>query len=196
MGGWGSGRRFDSKSTTDDYIRLDVRRLQRDSVLERRYPFSWKWTRNGKPAGDIVIRPESDRVFLIYRSRTRGGDWENLEYPVQLERMSCHLGGERVWFRCPARGCGRRAAILYGGRIFACRTCQDLAYECQHEQPHYRALRKAQNLSIRLGGDGCVMDPVYRPKGMHQRTFASFERRYDHAVRRANAMAFRYLGVR
>jgi hypothetical protein len=39
-------------------------------------------------------------------------------------------------------------AILYGRRIFACRSCHDLAYECQHEQPHYRALRKAQNLSI------------------------------------------------
>jgi hypothetical protein len=148
MGGWGSGKRSSCKSTTSDYLKLDVRRLQRDCVLERRYTFSWIWTRDGEPAGNIVIRPEDDRVILTYRSRSRGSEWERLEYPVELEWLPCHLGGQRVYFRCPARGCGRRVAILYGRRIFACRSCHDLAYECQHEQPHYRALRKAQNLSI------------------------------------------------
>ena len=72
MGGWGSGKRWSSKSTTSDYIKLDVRRLQRDSVLDRRYAFSWKWTRDGEPVGDIVIRPEDDRMILTYRSRSGG----------------------------------------------------------------------------------------------------------------------------
>ena len=108
MGGYGSGRRYGAKETTGDYLRLDVRRLQRDGCLERRFAFNWRWSRNGEPVGNIGIRPEEDRVILSYRHRRRGQEWESKEYPVLLERTRCHYGGERVWFRCPALGCGRR----------------------------------------------------------------------------------------
>ena len=50
---------------------------------------------------------------------------------MRLSRSSCHYGGERPWFLCPH--CGRRVAILYGGAVFACRTCYGLAYEVQRE---------------------------------------------------------------
>jgi len=195
MGGWGSGKRWSSKSTTSDYLKLDVRQLERNSVLERRYSFGWNWTRDGESAGNIVIRPEDDRVILTYRSRSRGGERESLEYAVALEWLPCHLGGERVYFRCPARGCGRRVSILYGGRIFACRRCYDLAYDCQRELPHYRALRKGQKLSDRLGGIGCMDDPALRPKGMHRKTFARLNRRYIQAQRQMNALAGAHFGV-
>ena len=62
-------------------------------------------------------------MTLIYRSRSGNEDWEDQNYPVWLDWTPCHFGGERPWFRCPAMGCGRRVAILYGGRIFACRHC-------------------------------------------------------------------------
>ena len=48
---------------------------------------------------------------------------------VRIVRTPCRLGGSRAWFICPAVGCGRRVAILYGGGIFACRHCYDLAYD-------------------------------------------------------------------
>ena len=189
MGGWGSGKRWASKDTTADYRQLDVRRLQRDGLLERRWHFSWQWTRKGEAVGNINIRPEDDRVILDYRSRERGGEWTNQEYPVMLERTPCHYGGERVWFRCPARGCGRRVAILYGGPIFACRHCHRLAYPCQHESPGDRADSRAWKIRERCGGWGCLLDPLFRRKGMHHRTFQRLARVYEKACS-TSAVAF------
>ena len=181
MGGYGSGRRWSSKETTGDYRQLDVRRLQRDGLLERRYSFNWRWTRNGETVGDIYIHPEEDRVILKYRTRPPGQEWIAQEYPVLLERTRCHYGGERVWFRCPARGCGRRVAILYGGTIFACRHCYQLAYPCQHESPGGRADSRAWKIRERCGGWGCLLDPLFRRKGMHHRTFQKLARDYEQA---------------
>jgi hypothetical protein len=188
MGGSGSGRRWGSKNTTDDYIQLDVRHLQRKSLLQDGNAFTWKWSRRGEVISKIEIHAESDRIVLSYRSRTGGDDWEDLKYAVELEAIPCHLGGSRQYFRCPALKCGRRVAILYGGRYFVCRHCYNLAYECQREEPHYRALRKAQNLSVRLGGTGCVFDGICRPKGMHGKTYRKLEFKFIQVSRRMNAL--------
>ena len=61
--------------------------------------------------------------------------------------------------------------------VFACRHCLQLAYESQREAPHYRALRKAQGIHEKLGGTGIIDDPVFKPKGMHWRTYAEAESR-------------------
>jgi hypothetical protein len=93
--------------------------------------------------GSINVQSEPGRVILDYRQRDRGGEWQPERYPVYLDTTPCHMGGERHWFLCPARGCGRRVAILYGGAIFACRHCYRLAYTSQREKPGDRAARKA-----------------------------------------------------
>lgn len=189
MGGWGSGRRLASKETTEGYLRLDVRKLQRDGALERRYLFNCQWTRNYEPVGNINIRPEADRVILKYRTSKAGSDSTEHEYPVLLERTSCHYGGDRVWFRCPARGCGRRVAVLFGGAIFACRHCHRLTYPCQRESVSDLADSRAWNIRERCGGWGCLLDPLFRPKGMHRRTFWRLAQAYEHACR-TSAWAF------
>jgi hypothetical protein len=182
MGGWGSGRHWSSKDTTDDYRQLDVRHLQRRGLLEWRSSFSWQWSRRGEVIANIYIRPEDDRVILNYRTRPRGGEWVQHDYPVLLDRTPCHYGGERVWFRCPARGCGRRVAILHGGGVFACRRCYNLAYECQKESAADRASRRAWTLIERVGGLGfsTLFEPLPpKPKGMHARTYSRLERQYN-----------------
>lgn len=186
MGGWGSGRRWASKETTTDYLALDVRRLQRTAALERRYLFNWQWTRDGERVGYIGIRPEAGRVTLKYRHGSAGEGRTDHEYAVLLERTRCHYGGERVWFRCPVIGCGRRVAILYGGAIFACRHCHRLAYPCQRESPGDRANSRAWKIRQRCGDLGSLFDPVFRPKGMHQRTFRRLEWAYQRACRTSN----------
>lgn len=124
---------------------------------------------DGEEVASIRVATETGNVRLIYRTRSHGDDWRDMNYPVGLDRTACHLGGERTWFRCPARGCGRRVAILYGGEVFACRHCYQLAYPSQRENPMSRSMRRVEKLRDRLDCD----DEGYlvRPKGMHHKTF-------------------------
>ena len=173
MGGSGSERGYQGgKATTNDMRTLDVRRLQRDGLLTPGRAFGWQWTRNGEDVASIQIRTEVDRVRLSYRSRNNGGEWQPMEYPVYLEWTPCHLGGRRAWFRCPASGCGRHVAILYGGTIFACRHCYRLVYASQREAEDDRARRQAEKIRRRLGWPADIANPDRgKPKGMHWRTF-------------------------
>lgn len=180
MGGWGSGGWQSGKSTTSDMRSLDVRRLQRDGLLTEGQWFMWKWSRDGEEIASIQIRVGDDRITLNYRTRSYGGDWQPLEYPVYLEWTPCRLGGRRAWFRCPARGCGRRVAILYGGTIFACRHCHRLAYASQRETPDDRAMRRAGKIRQRLGWEPGIANPEGdKPKGMHWRTFEKLAAQHD-----------------
>ncbi len=180
MGGWGSGRGQSGKDTTSDYRPLDVRRLQRDGLLTAGRVFGWHWTRNGEEVVSIQIRTEVDRVILNYRSRSNGGEWQPMEYPVYLEWTACNLGGRRAWFLCPAQGCGRRVAILFGGSFFACRHCHKLAYECQRETDDDRAMRRADTIRRRLGWGAGIANPEGgKPKRMHWRTFERLKAEHD-----------------
>src|SRR5579883_1132138 len=168
--------RGSGKNTTSGYLRLDVRYLQRTNMLAEGSYSSLNWSRNGKPFGWINLRAAHDSVTLIYRHRTSDADeWQSEEYPVRIERTPCNYGGHRAWFRCPALGCGRRVAVLYGDGFFACRHCHQLAYESQREAPYSRALERAQRILIRLGGSGSTSQPFpAKPKGMHWRTYQRF----------------------
>ncbi|MFC0160562.1 hypothetical protein [Mameliella alba] len=174
MGGIGSGWRwrFDAKDTTDSYRRLDVRRWAREGFLEAGRFFAWQWSHDGEPVASIRVQVETGAVRLIYRCRSNGGDWQDLNYRVWLDRTPCNYGGARTWFLCPTQGCGRRVAIIYGGKVFACRRCYDVAYPSQREDVSDRAARRCEKLRARLGWDGGIFDDTYeKPKGMHWRTY-------------------------
>jgi hypothetical protein len=182
MGGFGSGG-SGGKRCTDDMLYLDVRRIHREGLLAPGRLSSWQWTRNGQPAATISFRAEEDHVVLHYRNRSphhEGGEWEPMNYPVLLDWTSCGFGGWRVWWRCPALGCGRRVALLYGGRVFACRRCNQLAYRSQRERSDDRAARKADKIRRRLGWQpGILNGKGHKPKGMHWHTFDRLEMAHD-----------------
>ena len=179
MGVFGSGRGQNGKGTTSEMRALDIRRLQRDGLLAPGRWFMWRWSRNGEDVASIRIRTETDRVILNYRSRSNGGDWQPMEYPVFLDWTSLHLGGRRAWFLCPGKGCGRRVAILYGGLVFACRHCYKLAYQCQRESGDDRTMRRADTIRLRLGWGAGIANPEGgKPKGMHWRTFERLRAEY------------------
>jgi hypothetical protein len=175
MGGLGSGNRYrwDKRSTTDEYQRLDVREFHRKGLL-----FPWSsgtsrcWWRGERLTGSIgwVVEGEDGRpaaVRLAYR--LSDGD---IAYRVPLTWTLCHYGGQRPWFLCPGDGCGRRVAVLFGGRYFLCRHCHNLAYESTREAPHSRYLRKTQKIRTRLGGSASIYERFpEKPKGMHWRTY-------------------------
>lgn len=197
MGGLGSGRRYQSgKDVTTDYLALDVRRLQRDGLLMAGLSFNWQWSRNGEPIGNINIRTESDRVFLNYKTRSNGGDWEPKDYPVSIDYTDCRFGGQRTWFRCPAIGCNRRVAILYGGSIFACRHCHQLVYQSQREHVGDRATRRADKLRDRLGWEpGILNGNGGKPKRMRWSTFERLHAQHDAYVDQSMMDAVRRFGL-
>jgi hypothetical protein len=181
MGGMNSGRRDQSgKSTTSDYRALDARRMQRDGLLTPGKSFGWSWTRNGEKVASIQVRTEADRVILDYKHRSGGGEWKSENYPVRVEWTPCNYGGTRAWFRCPAVGCGRRVAILYGGTIFACRHCYRLAYSSQRENLDDRATRRADKIRDRLKWEpGILNGNGIKPKGMHAHTYQRLTIKHD-----------------
>lgn len=185
------------KDTTSNYKRFDVRFLRQRGYLTRGTSFTLRWTRNGTDAGWIQCRTTDDAVVLSYRHRRYETDeWESEEYSVRISHTVCNYGGQRPWLHCPARGCGKRVAILYGGAIFACRHCHQLAYESQRERDYERALRRAQSINERLGGVGCVADGVPpKPKGMHWSTYRRLENQFAHFEQVMDSGALRRFGI-
>lgn len=196
MGGLGSGNRWRSgtKSTTDQYRSLDVRRWAREGMLSPGCRAVWTWRRGSHVVGSINMRSESGFVVLSYRRQSAGGEWRNEEYPVRIVRTACNLGGSRPWFVCPATGCGRRVVNLYGGGIFACRHCHKLAFASSREDAGDRAARKADRLRERLGWEAGILNGRgVKPKGMRWRTFWQLSGEHDRLVHLSlRAMADRF----
>ena len=103
MGGSGSGRYSWGKDTTEGYRSIDVRWLKREGMLSPGATRRITWSRHGEVVASINVRSEPGRMILTYRHRGGGGDWKDESYPVHLVTTSCHIGGERPWFLCPAR---------------------------------------------------------------------------------------------
>lgn len=189
MGGPGSGNRwnFSGRSTTDSYRSIDVRRWAREGMLRPGRWAGWQWNRGGEVVASITMRAEVDQVVLIYRHRCGGSqDWKDEQYPVRIVRTPCNLGGSRPWFICPAVGCGRRVAILYGGGIFACRHCYRLAYPSSRESAGDRATRRADRIRARLGWEpGILNGNGDKPKWMRWRTFDRLTNQHDRLVDRS-----------
>ena len=177
---------YGGKRTTASMTALDVRKLQRDGHLTPGNSLCWTWSRAGQTTASVNLKVECDRVTLDYRNRPNGGEWQTMNYPVRLAWTPCHFGGQRAWWLCPAVGCGRRVAVLYGGKVFACRHCQRLAYKSQRLAPGDRALRRADNLRARLGWvPGVIHGPGDKPKGMQWATFWRFHASYNAAAMQA-----------
>ena len=195
MGGIGSGHRWRcSRNLTDNYRSIDVRRWHRDTLLGPGQSFNWQWSLDGKVVAFISVHVEQNRVVLAYRHRVDRAEWTDECYSVLLDWTACHLGGRRPWFICPARGCGRRVAILYVDAIFACRSCYRLAYPSQRDNDP--ALRRAEGIRERLGWmPGILNGHGSKPKGMHWATFERLTAKHDAFVAESRALTSRRFGI-
>lgn len=197
MGGRGSGRPagYAGRSTTEDSLPLDVRRLQRSGALAPGRNSSWQWTVNNRVRASIQIRADAWQVELSYTYTAHQRPAEVIHQAVMLETTPCTLGGHRSWFRCPT--CARRVAVIYGvGRLFACRTCKSLPYASQRETDDDRAARRADRIRKQLGWmPGILNEPGGKPKGMHWRTFRRLVAEHDTWMTAALAGLGRRLGL-
>jgi len=132
-----------------------------------------------EPGGLALGAPTGPPVALLlsYRIQRYGEEWRSVEQPTPIVWMPCRFRGARPYFVCPGVvngiACGRRVAKLYGaGTYFLCRHCYRLAYTSQREDRYDRALRRANNIRMRLGGEpGTASAFPARPKGMHRDTY-------------------------
>lgn len=171
MGGSGSGRGVRwTKAYCESFLNLDIRKIARAGRLKPDELFSWTWSRRGKETANIMIRvKDKHEVELSYRMRSGSEEWKQVDDYIEVSWSSCNYGGQRAWWICP--GCGRRVAVLYGGKYFRCRKCHSLAYACQSETYHDRLLRKTHKAKRLLG------EYYQRPKGMHRKTYERLENR-------------------
>ena len=155
----------------------DIDRLNRAGCLRPGYRGGWKWTRNGEQVASLRFWRGPNGLVLSYRVRDHGGEWQDVEQPTPIVWMPCRFGGGRPYFVCPGIVdgivCSRWVTKLYGaGRYFLCRHCYRLAYASQREDRYDRALRRANNIRVRLGGEPGVASAFpTRPKGMHRETY-------------------------
>lgn len=178
MGGIGSGRPSGlGRDTVESCRTIDVNRLHREGCLSPGWCGGWQWSRDGEKVASINLRAEEDRLHLTYRVRIAGGDWEDVDETVRIVRIPCRYGGTRPYFICPGvvNGipCGRRVVKLHGSeQYFLCRHCYRLAHASQSEGAWDRALRRANKIRVRLGGEPGMASPFPpRPKGMWRRTY-------------------------
>jgi hypothetical protein len=179
---------------------IDVNRLHREGCLRAGWVGGWQWTRDGETTASIGLRAQSDRLHLDYRVRIGDGDWQEVTETVRIVRVACRYGGARPYFICPGivngRACKRRVAKLHGpGRYFVCRHCNRLSYASQSEGALDRALRSANKIRQRLGGDpGMASQFPARPKGMWRRTYERLhEKTLEIEMRAEEAMDLRLM---
>ena len=160
-------------------LNIDVRRFERDGLIDRCYTGLWSWRDPDtmEVTSSVHLTLRTDAVVLQF---VLEGD--SVVQSIRLERTLCHFGGTRTWFKCPA--CDRRVAILYiGSHLFACRKCHDLVYASQSEDALDRAWRKVDKVKKKLGGSD------RRPKGMHASTYCDLLRRLERCERERRSAA-------
>jgi len=184
MGGFGSGR-TGGRPTADMSLRIDIAWMVR---TRRAIPGSivsgiLNWSCGDSPAGSIsykanMVDPELSRLDLSY-TRGSGSDAESVEQCIWLHYTQPHYGGKRWWMICPYKGI--RVGKLYkpgGGDRFASRHAWRLGYQSQRVAQRDRAFEKLFRLQKKLGSDQGWEQPLYRPKGMWQRTYERHLERY------------------
>lgn len=187
---YGAGRPS-SKMKTGELKSIDVRVFAKLGYLDRFHAFSWKWTRNGEPTGNIAIHVEPKSYLTLRYTITINEQLQTHADRVYLVYTPCNYGKSRPWLVCPR--CDRRLAKLYmrGGR-FACRHCQKVAYSSQSEDEIDRTWRIQRKIEARIG------DKYLRPKGMRLRTFDKLVNELFHCQNVRNAavdvMADRLIG--
>lgn len=177
MGGSGSGNRWriGARDTCEGSNRVDLRYMRAHRMLVVGSAGTLSWSRGGERVGWIRYTVHRDTLELDYKVRSRGEEWTPINDHIQLERLPQPFGGERLYVRC--KRCYRRCLVLYGGAMFRCRKCHNLAYASQNQDACDRASSKAQRIRRRLGNDGGFEDPFPRkPKGMHWATYDRLEK--------------------
>jgi hypothetical protein len=184
MGAKGSGRhyRFDTRLYTEDFRNIDIREFNQRGWLNNKEFSTLTWSRRGEKIASVqfLVRTrvqfpeETPNIRMKYNVRKNAGDWQELDYKINLTTTECNFGGIRYWFICP--DCNKRVCVLYADIMFKCRACLGIVHRSRNEsaldQATMRLKKEKDNLWPEL--DLSLFDSVrslYRPKWMRNRTY-------------------------
>ena len=144
---------------------------------------SLHWNIGGDPAGSIgyaadMTDPDRAELRLSY-TRGEGENREQVRQTIRLVYTTPNYGGRRWWMICPYRH--NRCGTLYlpnGGDRFAGRRAWRLGYHIQRVEHRQRPFERLFKLQAKLGCDQGWEAGLYRPKGMHRKTFDQHLERY------------------
>lgn len=184
MGGYNSGR-SGGRPTADMSKRIDIAWMirTRHAIPGKCAAGTLSWNVGGDPAGSISYTADMidvDRAELrLSYTRGEGDDREHVKQTVRLAYTEPNFGGRRWWMICPYRHnrCGKLYLPNWGDR-FAGRLAWRLGYQSQRVAHHDRPFERLFALQKKLGCDRGWEAGLYRPKGMHHRTFERHLDRY------------------
>lgn len=184
MGGWGSGR-SGGRPTADMSKRIDIAWMVRKrlAVPGCTTAGTLRWNIGGDPAGSISytadMRDLDAAELRLSYTRGEGNEREHVNQTVRLVYTEPNYGGRRWWIICPYRHnrCGKLYLPNWGDR-FAGRRAWRLGYHSQRVAHRDRPFEKLFRLQRKLGCDQGWEAGLYRPKGMHRRTFERHLERY------------------
>jgi hypothetical protein len=165
--------------TVEGCLRLDIDKMMRWGVIQ---PGDHLFS-------EMTFNVNDDKLIIKFESRLDElqESWLRLQYAIDdywigkthqvddkilLVSTQPSFGGLRWWFLCPRLH--RRVRKLYlplGVRHFRSRQAYGLAYASQRETAYDRAMRRAQKLWRRLGGDPADSDYPAKPKRMRWTTY-------------------------
>ena len=172
MGGCGSGQmRWRNSAAVEETRELDLSQLRRAGCLEPGWHGRVPVTISGKVSDPVVIHVGFDHVGVAFQTSDSRGRQHRTQQTINIVRVRCRFGGNRMYFICPGVDCGRRILKLYwpvGGYVL-CRNCHHLAYLSQSLNELDRIHLRRGKIQRRLGGGGGTSG---RPKGMWATTYA------------------------
>ena len=184
MGGYGSGRQ-EGRPTADRSLRIDLAWMLRTGRAREglQYRGTLLWTCGSQPSGSInyvaaMHQQGQERLELTY-TNSRRDEREQIRQTVHLTYTLPHYGGKRWWMICPVNG--ERAGKLYlppGGDIFASRKAWRLAYQSQRDAARDRPFERLFRLQRKLGCTEGWEQPIFKPKGMWDRTWQRHRAEY------------------
>ena len=161
----------------EDGLKLNLNKLLRNGFGKtgewRRRSIRWSYVGTDEVIASGFL--EMDLQYDEYaRARLSLG---KLDQFIRLTREPRRFGGGQWYFICPTTA--RLASVLWlppGASKFASRQTwgRQVAYGSQFQTPHDRALTRAQDIRMRLGGHiytSLDTPSPPKPKGMHWRTY-------------------------
>src|SRR5436190_16907560 len=101
-GGWRCGAGRPAWHAKAEHCKsLDIRRWQRDGLLQDGRAGGWRWTdrETGKETGSIGYGVREDSGVL-YLTLTYSASGQHINECIRIERTICNYGGSRPWFQC------------------------------------------------------------------------------------------------